>query len=123
STIGGPSALPQRWPAVLMASKPIETGVVTVKIGDGKEYDYSAARIRIKAGTAVTFTNDGKVNQDGVASRRRQWDNGVLAGRGCTDRRRRPGDGQPQRGHDGAGRHPGLGPDQGAPRRFQLRRA
>ena len=79
STIGGPSALPQRWPAVLMASKPIETGVVTVKIGDSKEYDYSPARIRIKAGTAVTFTNVGKLNHDAVAFPRRQWDTGDLA--------------------------------------------
>ena len=84
STIGGPSVLPQRWPAVLMASTPIETGVVTVKIGetkigDSKEYNYSPVRIRIKAGTAVTFTNVGKLNHDAVAFPRREWDTGDLA--------------------------------------------
>ena len=84
STIGGPSALPQRWPAVVMASKPIETGVVTVKIGDHKEgdhkeYNYSPARIRIKAGTAVTFTNVGKLGHDAVAFPGREWDTGELA--------------------------------------------
>ena len=80
STIGGPSGLPQRWPAVLMASKPIETGVVTIKIGDNnEEFNYSPARIRIKAGTTITFTNVGKLNHDATAFAKREWDTGDLA--------------------------------------------
>src|SRR3989442_14014908 len=80
STIGGPSGLPQRWPSVLMASKPIETGVVTIKIGDNnEEFNYSPARIRIKAGTTITFTNVGKLNYDATPFAKRQWDTGDLA--------------------------------------------
>ncbi|PYN38886.1 MAG: quinonprotein alcohol dehydrogenase [Candidatus Rokuibacteriota bacterium] len=80
STIGGPSGLPQRWPAVLMASKPIATGVVTIKIGDNnEEFNYSPARVRIRAGTTITFTNLGKLNHDATAYARREWDTGDLA--------------------------------------------
>ena len=72
--------MPQRWPAVLMASKPIETGVVTIKIGDNnEEFNYSPARIRIKAGTTITFTNVGKLNHDATAFAKREWDTGDLA--------------------------------------------
>src|SRR5438477_7267973 len=80
STIGGPSGLPQRWPAVLMASKPIATGVVTIKIGDNnEEFNYSPARVRIRAGTTITFTNLGKLNHDATAFAKREWDTGDLA--------------------------------------------
>jgi len=58
---------------------PIETGVVTVKIGDNEEFKYSPARIRIKTGTTITFTNVGKLNHDATAFAKREWDTGDLA--------------------------------------------
>ena len=80
STIGGPAGLARRRPAVWMASiPPIETGVVTVKIGDNEEFKYSPARIRIKTGTTITFTNVGKLNHDATAFAKREWDTGDLA--------------------------------------------
>jgi len=62
-----------------MASTPIATGVVTVKVGDTKEYSYSPARIRIQAGTTITFTNVGKLNHTATAFPRNEWDTGDLA--------------------------------------------
>jgi len=80
STIGGPAGLARRRPAVWMASiPPIETGVVTVKIGDNEEFKYSPARIRIQTGTTITFTNVGKLNHDATAFAKREWDIGDLA--------------------------------------------
>jgi len=63
-----------------MATTPIATGVVTVKVGDNnKEYRYSPARIRIQAGTTVTFTNVGDLNHTATALEKREWDTGDLA--------------------------------------------
>ena len=63
-----------------MASIPIVTGVVTVKAGDNnKEYTYSPARIRIQAGTTVTFTNLGQLNHTATAFPKHEWDTGDLA--------------------------------------------
>jgi alcohol dehydrogenase (cytochrome c) len=59
---------------------PIVTGVDTVKIGDNNmEYSFAPARIRIKAGTAVTFTNVGDLNHTVTAMEKRELDTGDLA--------------------------------------------
>jgi len=80
ATLAGPLWIYSRWPAVLMASIPIVTGVVTVKAGDNnKEYTYSPARIRIQAGTTVTFTNVGELNHTATAFPKHEWDTGDLA--------------------------------------------
>ena len=80
STVGGPYGLPQRWPGVVMASKPIETGVDTVKIGaNNEEYSFSPARIRISAGTTITFTNVGKQIHNATPYLKPEWDTGDLA--------------------------------------------
>jgi len=66
-----------------MASIPIATGVTTVKVGEmddnGKEWSYSPSRIRIRAGTAVTFTNIGELNHTATAFPKHEWDTGDLA--------------------------------------------
>ncbi len=79
ATLAGPLWIDSRWPAVSMASKPIARGVVTVKMGDTKEYSYSPARIRIQAGTTITFTNVGKLDHTATAFPRNEWDTGDLA--------------------------------------------
>jgi plastocyanin len=66
-----------------MASTPIATGVTTVKVGEvddhNGEYRYSPARIRIQAGTTVTFTNIGELNHTATAFPKQEWDTGDLA--------------------------------------------
>jgi len=79
ATLAGPLWIDSRWPAVSMASKPIARGVVTVKMGDTKEYSYSPARIQIQAGTTITFTNVGKLDHTATAFPRNEWDTGDLA--------------------------------------------
>ena len=65
-----------------MASKPISAGVTTVRVGeagdDNKEWRYSPARIRIHAGTTVTFTNVGELNHNATAFPNHEWDTGDL---------------------------------------------
>jgi len=59
---------------------PITTGVDTVKMGDRNvEYSFFPARIRVKAGTTVTFTNVGDLNHTATAMEKREWDTGDLA--------------------------------------------
>src|ERR1700758_5081805 len=59
---------------------PITTGADTVKIGDRNvEYSFFPARIRVKAGTTVTFTNVGDLNHTATAMEKREWDTGDLA--------------------------------------------
>ena len=54
---------------------PVVDGVDTIKIGDGNvEYSYGPARTRIKAGTAVTFTNVGDVPHTATAFEKGNWD-------------------------------------------------
>jgi quinohemoprotein ethanol dehydrogenase len=83
ATVAGPLWIWSRWPAVEMASIPIATGVTTVKVGEvgenNKEWRYSPARIRIQAGTAVTFTNIGELNHTATAFPKHEWDTGDLA--------------------------------------------
>jgi len=84
ATVAGPLWIWSRWPAVEMASIPIATGATTVKVGavgdNNKEWKYSPARIRIQAGTTVTFTNVGELNHTATAFPRHEWDTGDLAG-------------------------------------------
>ena len=40
------------------------------------EYSYCPSRIRIKAGTTVTFTNVGDLNHTATAMEKREWDTG-----------------------------------------------
>jgi len=80
ATLAGPLWISTRWPAVSMASIPIVTGVVTVKMGDNNnEWRYSPARIRIQAGTTVTFTNVGALNHTATGFPKHEWDTGDLA--------------------------------------------
>jgi plastocyanin len=59
---------------------PISTGVDTVKMGDRNvEYSYFPARIRVKVGSTVTFTNVGDLNHTATALEKREWDTGDLA--------------------------------------------
>ena len=62
---------------------PIATGITTIKVGevgdDNKEWRYSPARIRIHAGTTVTFTNVGELNHTATAFPKQEWDTGVLS--------------------------------------------
>jgi alcohol dehydrogenase (cytochrome c) len=58
---------------------PISEGVDTVNIGaNNVEYSYGPARIRVKAGTAVTFANVGDVQHTATAFQKGNWDTGVL---------------------------------------------
>jgi quinohemoprotein ethanol dehydrogenase len=58
---------------------PIANGVDTVKIGDNNvEYSYGPARTRVKAGTAITFTNVGDVQHTATAFQKGNWDTGAL---------------------------------------------
>jgi len=58
---------------------PVADGVDTIKIGDNNvEYSYGPARTRVKAGTAVTFTNVGDVPHTATAFEKGKWDTGVL---------------------------------------------
>jgi len=80
ATVAGPLWMDSRWGAVSMASKPIASGVATINVGDNnKEYTYSPARIRIQAGTSVTFANVGQQNHTATAFPRPEWDTGDLA--------------------------------------------
>jgi plastocyanin len=82
ATVAGPLWIWSRWPAVEMATIPIAKGVTTIKVGevgdDNKEWRYSPARIRIQAGTTVTFTNVGELNHTATAFPKQEWDTGDL---------------------------------------------
>ena len=67
-------------PTVAGPTGPIATGVDTVKIGsENTEYSFRPSRIRIKAGTTVTWTNDGDLPHTATALEKREWDTGDLA--------------------------------------------
>jgi alcohol dehydrogenase (cytochrome c) len=67
-------------PTVAGPVGPIATGVDTIKIGaNNVEYSYSPARVRIKQGTTVTFTNVGDLPHTATALEPRAWDTGALA--------------------------------------------
>jgi plastocyanin len=64
------------------ASGPIADGADTVKIGDNNiEFGYFPKRTRVKAGTAITFTNAGDTPHTATAfdnGKIGSWDTGVL---------------------------------------------
>jgi len=67
-------------PTVSGPTGPIAEGVDTIKIGDNNvEYAYWPSRIRIKAGSTLTFTNVGDLNHTATAMETREWDTGDLA--------------------------------------------
>src|SRR5262252_3551340 len=58
---------------------PIAPGADTIKIGDNNvEYSFGPSRIRIKAGTTVTFTNAGDLPHSATSMDRGKFDTGVL---------------------------------------------
>ena len=72
-------------PTVAGPVGPIATGVDTIKMGASNvEYSYSPARVRIKAGTTVTFTNVGDLPHTATAWESRAWDTGAVAQGGST---------------------------------------
>jgi|RhiMetdeSRZDD1v2_1073273.scaffolds.fasta_scaffold53106_1 quinohemoprotein ethanol dehydrogenase len=67
-------------PTVSGPTGPIAEGVDTIKIGDNNvEYAYFPSRIRVKAGSTLTFTNVGDLNHTATAMETREWDTGDLA--------------------------------------------
>jgi quinohemoprotein ethanol dehydrogenase len=71
-----PPPVPQ---ALAGPAGPVADGVDTIKIGDNNvEYAYWPGRTRVKAGTAVTFTNVGDVQHTATAFQGGNWDTGVL---------------------------------------------
>jgi quinohemoprotein ethanol dehydrogenase len=65
-------------PTIAGPRGPIAAGVDTVRIADGNvEYRYGPARIRIKAGTTVTFTNVGDLPHTAMAEKF-AWDTGDI---------------------------------------------
>jgi len=69
-------------PNVAGSTGPIADGVDAVKIGDNNvEFAYFPRRARVKAGTAVTFTNVGDTPHTATAfenGKVGEWDTGVL---------------------------------------------
>jgi quinohemoprotein ethanol dehydrogenase len=58
---------------------PIVAGADAVKAGaNNVEYSFAPARIRIKAGSTVTFTNVGDLPHSATSMDRGKWDTGVL---------------------------------------------
>jgi alcohol dehydrogenase (cytochrome c) len=67
-------------PTVSGPTGPIAEGVDKVEIANNnREYGYGPSRIRIKAGTTVTWTNVGDLNHTATAMEKREWDTGDLA--------------------------------------------
>jgi quinohemoprotein ethanol dehydrogenase len=64
---------------------PIATGVDTIRMGGGNvEYSFVPGRVRIKAGTALTFTNVGDLPHTATSMEQGKWDTGALAKGGTT---------------------------------------
>src|SRR6059036_2124239 len=77
-----PPPLPQ---TVAGPTGPIVAGVDTIKMGGNNvEYGYVPARVRIKAGTTLTFINVGDLPHTATAMEKRDWDTGALAKGGTT---------------------------------------
>jgi plastocyanin len=67
-------------PTVAGPTGPIAEGVDKVEIANNnREYGYGPARIRVKVGTTVTWTNVGDLNHTATAMENRVWDTGDLA--------------------------------------------
>src|SRR5437867_4222192 len=77
-----PPPLPQ---TVAGPTGPIVAGVDTIKMGGNNvEYGYVPARVRIKAGSTLTFVNVGDLPHTATAMEKRDWDTGALAKGGST---------------------------------------
>src|SRR5213594_4432019 len=75
----GPLWPPPPPPTVAGPVGPIIANVDTVRMGAGNvEYSFGPARIRIKTGTTVTFTNVGDLPHSATSMERGKWDTGVL---------------------------------------------
>jgi quinohemoprotein ethanol dehydrogenase len=65
--------------AVAGPAGPIAQDADKIKIGDNnEEYRYWPGRIRVKAGTSVTFTNFGDIAHTPMELKAAKWDTGVL---------------------------------------------
>jgi plastocyanin len=59
---------------------PIMPRADTIKIGDNNvEYSFAPARMRIKTGSTVTFSNIGDLRHDATALKQGEWGTGALA--------------------------------------------
>jgi quinohemoprotein ethanol dehydrogenase len=76
----GPVAAPAKPQTVAGPIGPIATGIETINISAGNvEYSFGPARVRIKAGTTLTFTNTGDIPHTATAMTQGEFDTGVLA--------------------------------------------
>jgi alcohol dehydrogenase (cytochrome c) len=75
----GPLWPPPPPPTVAGPIGPIATGVDTIRMGGNNvEYSFVPGRVRIKAGTALNFTNVGDLPHGATAWQQGDWDTGVL---------------------------------------------
>src|SRR5947208_2595022 len=75
----GPLWPPPPPPTVAGPVGPIATGVDTIKMGGNNvEYSFVPARVRIKAGSTLNFTNVGDLPHGATAWQEGNWDTGVL---------------------------------------------
>src|SRR6266436_1350003 len=75
----GPLWPPPPPPTVAGPVGPIATGVDTIKMGGNNvEYGFVPARVRIKAGSTLNFTNVGDLPHGATAWQEGNWDTGVL---------------------------------------------
>ena len=64
---------------------PIASGVDTIRMGGNNvEYSFVPARVRIKTGTTMTFTNVGDLPHTATSMEQGKWDTGALAKGGTT---------------------------------------
>jgi quinohemoprotein ethanol dehydrogenase len=67
-------------PTVAGPPGPLFPGMDKINVGaNNVEYSYFPARTKVKAGTAVTFTNVGDVPHTATAYQQGNWDTGALA--------------------------------------------
>ena len=75
----GPLWPPPPPPTVAGPVGPIATGVDTIKMGGNNvEYSFVPARVRIKAGSTLNFTNVGDLPHGATAWQEGNWDTGVV---------------------------------------------
>src|SRR6266478_5400612 len=75
----GPLWPPPPPPTIAGPVGPIATGVDTIKMGGNNvEYSFVPARVRIKAGSTLNFTNVGDLPHGATAWQEGNWDTGVL---------------------------------------------
>lgn len=75
----GPLWPPPAPQTVAGPTGPIVAAADTIRIGaNNSEYSYAPSRVRIKAGSIVTFTNVGDLPHSATSMERGKWDTGVL---------------------------------------------